>query len=151
MAPRDVGPAVTIEVANPGHPPGRAGNRGEREGRPAKRGSGGRHGADRQSPGHFGGGNAETAAGSSPRAHAPDSSRSPHHSHLVPATGDGYSPLMAASRTLPPPRILTLRRAVVTALFAAAILTGPLLVVFFVFVRHLTQSTSIEHYQPNIS
>ena len=51
---------------------------------------------------------------------------------------------------LPPPRILTLRRAAVTALFAAAILGGALLGVFFAFESDLPQVTSLEDYQPNI-
>ncbi len=57
---------------------------------------------------------------------------------------------MAARPSLPPPRILTLRRAAVTALFAAAILGGALLGVFFAFESDLPQVTSLEDYQPNI-
>jgi len=49
-----------------------------------------------------------------------------------------------------PPRILTLRRVVVTALFAAAILGGALLGVFFAFESDLPQVTSLEDFQPNI-
>ena len=48
-----------------------------------------------------------------------------------------------------PPRILTLRRVVVTALFAAAILGGALLGVFFAFESDLPQVTSLEDFQPN--
>jgi penicillin-binding protein 1A len=51
---------------------------------------------------------------------------------------------------LPAPRILTLRRAVVTALFAGAILGGALLGVFFAFESDLPQVTSLEDFQPNI-
>jgi len=43
-----------------------------------------------------------------------------------------------------------LRRAAVTALFAAAILGGALLGVFFAFESDLPQVTSLEDYQPNI-
>src|SRR6266581_408936 len=57
---------------------------------------------------------------------------------------------MAARPSLPVPRILTLRRAAVTALFAAAILGGALLGVFFAFESDLPQVTSLEDYQPNI-
>ncbi len=57
---------------------------------------------------------------------------------------------MVARPSLPPPRILTLRRAAVTALFAAAILGGALLGVFFAFESDLPQVTSLEDYQPNI-
>jgi penicillin-binding protein 1A len=53
-----------------------------------------------------------------------------------------------AGRT--PPRILTLRRVVVTALFAAAILAGALLGVFFAYESDLPQVTSLEEFQPNI-
>jgi penicillin-binding protein 1A len=49
-----------------------------------------------------------------------------------------------------PPRILTLRRVVVTALFAAAILGGALLGVFFAVESDLPQVTSLEDFQPNI-
>ncbi len=48
------------------------------------------------------------------------------------------------------PRVLTLRRAVVTALFAGAILGGALLGVFFAFESDLPQVTSLEDFQPNI-
>jgi len=57
---------------------------------------------------------------------------------------------MAASASLPAPRILTLRRAVVTSLFVAAILAGALLGVFFAFESDLPQVTSLEDFQPNI-
>src|SRR2546425_1984 len=57
---------------------------------------------------------------------------------------------MVARPSLPVPRILTLRRAAVTALFAAAILGGALLGVFFAFESDLPQVTSLEDYQPNI-
>ena len=49
-----------------------------------------------------------------------------------------------------PPRILTFRRVVVTALFAAAILGGALIGVFFAFESDLPQVTSLEDFQPNI-
>src|SRR2546425_2522182 len=58
---------------------------------------------------------------------------------------------MVARPSLPVPRILTLRRAAVTALFAAAILGGALLGVFFAFESARPQVTSLEDYQPNIS
>ncbi len=48
------------------------------------------------------------------------------------------------------PRVLTLRRVVVTALFAAAILGGALLGVFLAFESDLPQVTSLEDFQPNI-
>ena len=48
------------------------------------------------------------------------------------------------------PRVLTLRRVVVTALFAAAIIGGALLGVFFAFESDLPQVTSLEEFQPNI-
>jgi penicillin-binding protein 1A len=57
---------------------------------------------------------------------------------------------MAASPAPPAPRVLTVRRAVVTALFAAAILGGALLGVFFAFESDLPQVTSLEDFQPNI-
>jgi penicillin-binding protein 1A len=57
---------------------------------------------------------------------------------------------MAASAALPVPRILTLRRAVVTALYVAAILGGALLGVFFAFESDLPLVTSLENYRPNI-
>ena len=57
---------------------------------------------------------------------------------------------MAASASLPAPRILTLRRAVVTSLFVAAILAGALLGVFFAFESDLPQVTSLEDFLPNI-
>jgi penicillin-binding protein 1A len=50
----------------------------------------------------------------------------------------------------PAPRILTFRRVVVTALFAAAILGGALVGVFFAFESDLPQVTSLEDFQPNI-
>ncbi len=49
-----------------------------------------------------------------------------------------------------PPRVLTLRRVVVTALFAAAICGGALLGVFLAFESDLPQVTSLEEFQPNI-
>src|SRR5258706_9550456 len=57
---------------------------------------------------------------------------------------------MAARPALPLPRVLTIQRAVVTALFAAAILGGALLGVFFAFESDLPQVTSLEDFQPNI-
>ncbi len=51
---------------------------------------------------------------------------------------------------VPARRVLTLRRAVVTALFAGAILGGALLGVFFAFESDLPQVTSLEDFQPNI-
>jgi penicillin-binding protein 1A len=48
------------------------------------------------------------------------------------------------------PRILTLHRVVVTALFAAAILGGALIGVFLAFESDLPQVTSLEDFQPNI-
>jgi len=50
----------------------------------------------------------------------------------------------------PAPRILTFRRVLVTALFAAAILGGALIGVFFAFESDLPQVTSLEEFQPNI-
>ena len=49
-----------------------------------------------------------------------------------------------------PPRVLTLRRVVVTALFAATIIGGALLGVFLAFESDLPQVTSLEDFQPNI-
>src|SRR5512145_1154331 len=49
-----------------------------------------------------------------------------------------------------PPRVLTLRRVVVTALFAATIIGGALLGVFLAFESDLPQVTSLEEFQPNI-
>src|SRR5215471_2421202 len=49
-----------------------------------------------------------------------------------------------------PPRVLTLRRVVVTALLAAAICGGALLGVFLAFESDLPQVTSLEEFQPNI-
>lgn len=48
------------------------------------------------------------------------------------------------------PRILTLRRVVVTALFAAAIVGGALVGVFLAFESDLPQVTSLEDFRPNI-
>src|SRR5512134_4141257 len=48
------------------------------------------------------------------------------------------------------PRILTLRRVVVTALFVAAILAGSVLGVFLALESDLPQVTSLEDFQPNI-
>jgi penicillin-binding protein 1A len=50
----------------------------------------------------------------------------------------------------PAPRVLTLRRVVVTALFAAAVLGGALIGVFLAFESDLPQVTSLEDFQPNI-
>jgi penicillin-binding protein 1A len=47
-------------------------------------------------------------------------------------------------------RILTFRRVLVTALFAAAILGGALIGVFLAFESDLPQVTSLEEFQPNI-
>jgi len=49
-----------------------------------------------------------------------------------------------------PPRVLTLRRVVVTALFVATIIGGALLGVFLAFESDLPQVTSLEEFQPNI-
>lgn len=51
---------------------------------------------------------------------------------------------------LPAPRILTLRRVVVTALLVAAVLGGALVGVFLAFESDLPQVTSLEDFQPNI-
>ena len=48
------------------------------------------------------------------------------------------------------PRVLTLRRVVVTALFAGAILAGAMLGVFLAFESDLPQVPSLEDFQPNI-
>jgi penicillin-binding protein 1A len=48
------------------------------------------------------------------------------------------------------PRVLTLRRVVVTALFVAAVIGGALLGVFLAFESDLPQVTSLEDFQPNI-
>ena len=58
--------------------------------------------------------------------------------------------MAARPALLPVPRVLTIQRAVVTALFAAAILGGALLGVFFAFESDLPQVTSLEDFQPNI-
>jgi penicillin-binding protein 1A len=50
----------------------------------------------------------------------------------------------------PAPRILTLRRVVVTALFVAAVLGGALIGVFLAYESDLPQVTSLEDFQPNI-
>jgi penicillin-binding protein 1A len=50
----------------------------------------------------------------------------------------------------PARRILTFPRVLVTALFAAAILGGALIGVFFAFESDLPQVTSLEEFQPNI-
>ena len=50
----------------------------------------------------------------------------------------------------PAPRILTLRRVVVTALLVAAVLGGALVGVFLAFESDLPQVTSLEDFQPNI-
>jgi penicillin-binding protein 1A len=57
---------------------------------------------------------------------------------------------MAAPLAQPAPRILTFHRVVVTALFAASILGGALIGVFFAFESDLPQVTSLEDFQPNI-
>jgi len=57
---------------------------------------------------------------------------------------------MEASAARPGPRILTVRRVVVTALFVAAILGGGLLGVFLAVESDLPQVTSLEDFQPNI-
>jgi penicillin-binding protein 1A len=49
-----------------------------------------------------------------------------------------------------PPRILTLRRVVVSALFAGAVLGGALVGVFLAYESDLPQVTSLEEFQPNI-
>jgi len=59
-------------------------------------------------------------------------------------------PPPAATPRTPPPRVLTLRRVVVTALFAAAIFGGAMLGVFLAFESDLPQVTSLEEFQPNI-
>jgi len=59
-------------------------------------------------------------------------------------------PGMALPPARPVPRILTLRRVVTTALFAAAILGGALIGVFLAFESDLPQVTSLEEFQPNI-
>ena len=51
---------------------------------------------------------------------------------------------------LPAPRILTLRRVVVTALVVAVVLAGALVGVFLAFESDLPQVTSLEDFQPNI-
>jgi penicillin-binding protein 1A len=57
---------------------------------------------------------------------------------------------MEAPRAALPPRILSLRRVVVTALFAGAILAGAVLGVFLAYESDLPQVTSLEDFQPNI-
>ena len=57
---------------------------------------------------------------------------------------------MVASPPGSAPRILTVRRVVVTALFIAAILGGGLLGVFLAVESDLPQVTSLEDFQPNI-
>jgi penicillin-binding protein 1A len=59
-------------------------------------------------------------------------------------------PSMTASGSRPAPRILTVRRVVVTALFVTAILGGSLLGVFLAVESDLPQVTSLEDFQPNI-
>ena len=59
-------------------------------------------------------------------------------------------PGMALPPARPVPRILTLRRVVTTALFAATILGGALIGVFLAFESDLPQVTSLEEFQPNI-
>jgi penicillin-binding protein 1A len=48
------------------------------------------------------------------------------------------------------PRVLTLRRVVVTVLFAAAVIGGALVGVFLAFESDLPQVTSLEDFKPNI-
>lgn len=55
-----------------------------------------------------------------------------------------------ASPAAPEPRVLTLRRVVVTALLVAAVIGGSLLGVFLAFESDLPQVTSLEDFQPNI-
>lgn len=57
---------------------------------------------------------------------------------------------MEAPRAQPPSRILSLRRVVVTALFAGAILAGAILGVVLAYESDLPQVTSLEEFQPNI-
>jgi penicillin-binding protein 1A len=57
---------------------------------------------------------------------------------------------MAAPSTETAPRLLTVRRVVVTALFVAAILGGCLLGVFLAVESDLPQVTSLEDFKPNI-
>jgi penicillin-binding protein 1A len=57
---------------------------------------------------------------------------------------------MEAPRAQPPARILSLRRVVVTALFAGAILAGAILGVVLAYESDLPQVTSLEEFQPNI-
>jgi penicillin-binding protein 1A len=57
---------------------------------------------------------------------------------------------MVAHPASPAPRILTVRRVLVTALFVAAILGGSLLGVFLAVESDLPQVTSLEDFQPNI-
>jgi penicillin-binding protein 1A len=57
---------------------------------------------------------------------------------------------MAAPPVKTAPRVLTVRRVVVTALFVAAILGGALLGVFLAVESDLPQVTSLEDFQPNI-
>jgi penicillin-binding protein 1A len=59
-------------------------------------------------------------------------------------------PSMAALGAGTVPRILTVRRVVVTALFVTAILGGSLLGVFLAVESDLPQVTSLEDFQPNI-
>jgi len=59
-------------------------------------------------------------------------------------------PPMAAAPTRTVPRILTVRRVVVTALFLTAILGGCLLGVFLAVESDLPQVTSLEDFKPNI-
>src|SRR5262245_21850468 len=50
---------------------------------------------------------------------------------------------------VPARRVLTLRRALVTALFAGAVQRGAVLAVFFAFDADLPLATSLEDFQPN--
>ena len=57
---------------------------------------------------------------------------------------------MAATVALPAPRVLTVRRTVVTLLLALAILGGSLAGVFLAYESDLPQVSSLEDFEPNI-
>src|SRR5512133_2680282 len=57
---------------------------------------------------------------------------------------------MSRSARLPIPPLLTLRRVIVTSLFAIAILVGAVAGVFLALESDLPQVTSLEEFQPNI-
>ncbi|HWX23675.1 MAG TPA: transglycosylase domain-containing protein, partial [Vicinamibacteria bacterium] len=57
---------------------------------------------------------------------------------------------MASMAALAPPRILTLRRVVMTLLFVISILAGALGGVFLSYESDLPQVSSLEDFQPNI-